>query len=125
MGDLFGAFQNVSAKNKNESFEDIAAYEEHYMRLLKRYQNEIHDIEEMLENLRMEEKNFYLNELPAIKKAMVGDEVLSNTCKKEWLTELQANMQRSFEISESLIQHYITKNLEEFKQELKKAVGKV
>jgi len=125
MGDLFGAFQNVSAKNKNQSFDDIAAYEEHYMKLLKKYQSEIHDIEEMMANLRNERKSFYLNELPAIKKAMAEDDVLSNACKEQWLTELQANMERSFQISESLIQHYITKNLEEFKQALKDEINRV
>ena len=115
MGDLFGAFQKVSPQNKNNSFDQIAAYEEYYMKLLKRYQGDIQNIEEMMENLRKERKDFYLKELPAIQKAMVEDDVLSNDCKAEWLTELQANVERSFQISESLIQHYITKNLDEFR----------
>ena len=53
------------------------------------------------------------------------DDVLSNDCKAEWLTELQANVERSFQISESLIQHYITKNLDEFRQELREATKRV
>ena len=40
MGDLFGAFQKVSPQNKNNSFDQIAAYEEYYMKLLKRYQGD-------------------------------------------------------------------------------------
>ena len=71
MGDLFGAFQKVSPQNKNNSFDQIAAYEEYYMKLLKRYQGDIQNIEEMMENLRKERKDFYLKELPAIQKAMV------------------------------------------------------
>ena len=105
MGDLFGAFQKVSPQNKNNSFDQIAAYEEYYMKLLKRYQGDIQNIEEMMENLRKERKDFYLKELPAIQKAMVEDDVLSNDCKAEWLTELQKNVERSFQISESLIWH--------------------
>ena len=54
MGDLFGAFQKVSPQNKNNSFDQIAAYEEYYMKLLKRYQGDIQNIEEMMENLRKE-----------------------------------------------------------------------
>ena len=87
MGDLFGAFQKVSPQNKNNSFDQIAAYEEYYMKLLKRYQGDIQNIEEMMENLRKERKDFYLKELPAIQKAMVEDDVLSNDCKAEWLTD--------------------------------------
>lgn len=100
MGDLFGAFQKVSPQNKNNSFDQIAAYEEYYMKLLKRYQGDIQNIEEMMENLRKERKDFYLK-------------------------ELQANVERSFQISESLIQHYITKNLDEFRQELREATKRV
>lgn len=125
MGDLFGAFQKVSPQNKSNSFDQIAAYEEYYMKLLKRYQGDIQNIEEMMENLRKERKDFYLKELPAIQKAMVEDDVLSNDCKAEWLTELQANVERSFQISESLIWHYITKNLDEFRQELREATKRV
>ena len=95
------------------------------MKLLKRYQGDIQNIEEMMENLRKERKDFYLKELPAIQKAMVEDDVLSNDCKAEWLTELQKNVERSFQISESLIWHYITKNLDEFRQELREATKRV
>ena len=125
MGDLFGSYRSVGAEKRNSSFESVSAYEEHYMKLLKKYQNEIKDIEEMMRNLRKERQDFYMNQLPAIKKAMVEDEVLSSTCKEQWLTELQNNMERSFQISESLIQHYITKNLEEFRQALKDEINKV
>ena len=49
----------------------------------------------------------------------------NGSVKAEWLTELQANVERSFQISESLIQHYITKNLDEFRQELREATKRV
>ncbi|MDE6034796.1 MAG: hypothetical protein K2G36_02685 [Ruminococcus sp.] len=125
MGDLFGSYRSVGAEKRNRSFESVSAYEEHYMKLLKKYLNEINEIEEMMRNLRKERQDFYMKQLPAIKKAMVEDDVLSADCKAQWLTELQNNMERSFQISESLIQHYITKNLEEFKQALKDEVNKV
>lgn len=125
MSNLLGNFQNVSSKNKRTDFDDIAAYEEHYMKLLKMYQPEIQHIEEMLESLREERMSFYQNQLPAIKKAMHDDDVLSEECKAQWIRTLQENMEKSFQTSESLIQHYVTKNLEEFRIALKDASNKV
>lgn len=125
MGSLFGAFQDVEAENKQKNFENVAAYEAHYMRLLKKYSPEIQMIEEMMENLRRERKNFYQKDLPEIKLSMEEDNILSDDNKAEWLSQLQENMEHSFQISESLIQHYITKNLEEFKKALKDEMNRV
>lgn len=119
MGDLFGAYRSVSSEKRNNSFEAVSAYEEHYMKLLKKYAPEIQEIEQMMQNLREERKRFYLEELPQIQRTMTADDVLSEENKAEWLKQLQENMEHSFQISESLIQHYITKNLEEFERELK------
>ena len=80
MGDLFGAFQKVSPQNKNNSFDQIAAYEEYYMKLLKRYQGDIQNIEEMMENLRKERKDFYLKELPKEIFNLINLEKLSIDC---------------------------------------------
>ena len=55
---------------------------------------------------------------------MNRDEVSAEQ-QQEWLTMLHDNMERSFQISESLIQHYITKNLEEFKLALEQERDKV
>ena len=125
MSDIFGQFQSISSKSKRADFDDISAYEEHYMKLLKKYQPEIQRIEEMMQNLRRERQEFYTQTLPAVKKSMDEDYVLSNECKEQWIQELQENMEKSFPISESLIQHYVTKNLEEFKQALREAMSKV
>ena len=59
-----------------------------------------------------------------IRTEMNRDEVSAEQ-QQEWLTMLHDNMERSFQISESLIQHYITKNLEEFKLALEKERDKV
>lgn len=125
MGDIFGAFQSVKPESRNKSFDDINAYEEHYMKLLKNYSNEISQIEQMMKDLRDERINFYTKQLPEIQKAMDKDEVLSEENKSDWLKVLQENMEKSFEISEALINHYVTKNLEEFKRELRKAACEV
>lgn len=125
MSDIFGQFQSVSSKSKRADFDDISAYEEHYMKLLKKYLPEIQQIEEMMQGLRAEREKFYTQTFPAVKQSMDEDNVLSEECKAQWLQELQENMETSFRISESLIQHYVTKNLEEFKQALKETANKV
>ena len=100
------------------------AYEEHYMKLLKHYLSEIQSIEKMLEDIRRERESFFQKTLPEIRTEMNRDEVSAEQ-QQEWLTMLHDNMERSFQISESLIQHYITKNLEEFKLALEKERDKV
>ena len=72
MSDIFGQFQSISSKSKRADFDDISAYEEHYMKLLKKYQPEIQRIEEMMQNLRRERQEFYTQTLPAVKKSMAN-----------------------------------------------------
>ena len=100
------------------------AYEKCYMELLKRYKNEIQEIENMMRDLREERTQFYKEQLPAIQKEMEMDEV-SPEIRSQWLAELQTNVERSFKISETLIDHYVTKNLEEFKTALQQGIRMV
>ena len=65
-----------------------------------------------------------MEQLPTIQKEMELDEV-SPEIRAQWLEEVQVNMEKSFKISETLIEHYVTKNLEEFKNALQQAVGTV
>lgn len=119
MGDLFGSYKNTSSKNRQQTFDDITAYEENYMKLLKKYQNEIHDIAEMVESVRKEREEFYLIKYPAMKKVLLEDGIIENKVAEEWLQEVRERTERSFLISESLVQHYVTKNLDEFKKSLR------
>ena len=122
MGSLLDNFQRVKNSDQNMTVDSLIAYEEAYMKLLKKYKDEIAGIEEMMEQVRREREDFYLRKMPEIKAAMEKDEVSPET-QKQWLTELQENMERSFQISESLIQHYVTENLEEFSKKIKEMAG--
>lgn len=117
----FDEFKKVPSGKKMNTADSLIAYEKSYMDLLKRYKDEIHDIEIMMQNLRNERIAFYSEKLPAIQKEMELDEVDIQT-RAQWLEEVQANVEKSFKISESLIEHYVTKNLEEFKAALQRAV---
>lgn len=123
MAELFGDFKKVSKANTNSSYDVILGYEEAYMKLLKKYQNEIESMAGMLKSVRAEREDFYTNKMHQIKQAMIDDEV-DSSIQQEWITEVQRNMEKSFELSESLIKHYVVKNLEEFEQELKESINR-
>lgn len=117
MGD-FGAFKKTPSAGKGlNRADDLMAYEKSYMDLLKRYKDEIQWIEDMLCDLRKEKTQFYKEQLPEIQKELEMDEV-SSEIRSQWLNEIQKNVEKSFEISQRLIEHYITKNLDEFKHAL-------
>ena len=122
MSELFGDFKKVS-KVSNTTFDTLLDYEEAYMKILKKYQNEIEHIESMLENVRAEREDFYTKKLNEIKHSMEADDV-DPSIQQEWMIEIQKNMEKSFELSESLIKHYVVKNLEEFEQEFKECRNK-
>lgn len=124
MGDIFGQYAPVRAEQKQDRLDSLIAYEEHYMRLIRSYKSEIEDIRDMLEQVRREREEFY-RKLPEIERVMKEDGVISDDTKRQWIAELRDNMERSFAISENLINHYVTSNLDEFKRKMKDAMGKV
>lgn len=117
----FDEYRNMPHEKKSNRPEVLIEYENCYMKLLKRYENEIHEIENMMSALREERNRFYMEQLPAIKKAMEMDEV-SPEIRSQWLAELQKNVEKSFKISEELIEHYVTRNLTEFKAAMQQEI---
>ena len=120
----FNEFKKIPEGGKLSRPEALMAYEKIYMDLLRRYKDEIHEIEEMMRTVRDERLCFYEERLPAIRKEMEKDEVLSEIAN-QWLAELQANVEKSFRISEELIGHYVTKNLKEFEAILQQEIRAV
>lgn len=125
MGDLFNQFAPVNSEYKSEKLDSLIAYEEHYMKLLRNYKAEIMDIENMMSQLRQERTLFYSSKLPEIEESIMSDEVLSEEAKQKWIMELRTNVENSFKISESLISHYVTSNLEEFQHKMQSIIDKV
>lgn len=125
MGDLFDQFSPVKAEYKNKKLEELYAYEESFMRLVRNYKTEIAEIGRMMRQLRQEREEFYGEKFPKIKQSIQNDEVISNDAKEKWIMELRANVEKSFKISESLIEHYVTSNLAEFKNKMQLIIDKV
>ncbi len=122
MGDIFR--KKVASEKAIPSVDALLAYTEIYHRLLRDYKNEIQLIEDMMMQLRREREIFYIEKLPAIRESMLRDEVSVENCE-QWIAEIQKNMEKSFSISEKLIQNYITDNLDEFKEKLNAAIEKM
>ena len=124
MGDLMQGFAKKGAVSKMNAAETVVSCEERFMKLLRVYRTDIEEIENMMKALRTEREDFYLKQLPEIRKELEMDEV-SPEIRAEWLASLQENMEKSFQISEKLISHYVTKNLREFEIKLQETMGQV
>ena len=117
-------FSKKGTVSKMNTAETVISCEERFMKLLRVYRIDIEEIENMMKELRAERENFYMIQLPAIRKELAMDEV-SPEIRAEWLSEMQKNVEKSFQISEKLISHYVTKNLNEFETKLRESMGQV
>lgn len=125
MGDLFRQYQPINPEYKNNKLDVFCAYEEHYMGLLRNYKIEIEFIEQMLEKVREERKTFYERDFPNMIQEITGNTEFSNEAKEKWVMEIRENMEKSFKISETLITHYVTDNLSEFRVKMSSIINEV
>ena len=111
----FNEFDDVSPKRKDPSIQVLYDYEKHYMELVRKYSPEISMIAGMIRDLRNEQEQFYNEILPQIITKLNQDAGIDDEMKNVWLKRLTANMDRSFGLSETLINNYVTKSIDEFK----------
>lgn len=123
MGDLFSNYNPVAKEYQNQNAAVFMAYEKHYMELVRNYKNEISFINEMLVDIRKERTDFLTNVLPSIEKGLKNDSEISEEIREEWIVELRNNMEKSFQESERIIQHYITKNQDQFEKKMKEILN--
>lgn len=115
-GNCFDEFKDVSPRKKDPTIQVLYDYEKHYMELVRKYGNEIQFISDMLQNFRKEQELFYKETLPEIKEKLSQDSAgVDEEMKRVWLQRLTTNIDRSFGLSETLINGYATKSIEEFK----------
>ncbi len=110
----FRAFDDVSPKKTEPSIQVLYDYEKHYMELVRKYSQEITFIEDMLRKFREEQTFFYDETLPKITQKLKDDPGVDKEMSKMWLERLTANMDRSFSLSETLINEFTTKKINEF-----------
>lgn len=111
----FNEFDDVSPKRKEPSIQILYDYEKHYMELVRKYNSEITMIANMLSDFRSEQKQFYKEILPQVIDKLNQDEGIDNKMKEIWLKQFTENMDRSFFLTETLINNYTIKKIDEFK----------
>lgn len=121
----FQEFDDISPKKKDPSIQVLYDYEKHYMELVRKYGSEISMIANMLSAFRTEQEQFYEEILPAIISKLNQDAGIDEEMKNIWLKRLTTNVDRSFGLSETLINDYTTKNIEEFKAAVNEKLRKL
>lgn len=111
----FNEFDDVSPKKKKPSIQVLYDYEKHYMELVRKFSPEISMIAGMLSDFRKEQERFYKEVLPQIAEKLNQDAGIDAEMRNIWLKRLTTNVDRSFGLSETLINDYATKNIDEFK----------
>lgn len=115
----FDIFDDTSPRRKNSTIQILYDYEKHYMDLVKKYKEEIKFISDLLSEVRKEQILFYEEILPKITKKLKEDEGIDKEMEKVWLNRLTINIDRSFTLSETLINNYAIKKIDEFKNAVK------
>ncbi len=121
----FDEFDDVSPKRKEPSIQVLYDYEKHYMELLRKYSTEITMITSMLGDFRKEQELFYNETLPQIVAKLKQDASIDDEMRNIWLKRLTTNIDRSFGLSETLINDYATKNIDEFKRTVNEKLRKL
>lgn len=119
MGDIFGP-NHISFDG--DSQQRTAECERFHMELVHDYKEEIKFLSDLLEKTRKERTEFFGKTLLEIRKSIEGNGV-SKEISEEWLRALEENMRNSFNMSDALIRHYFTKNLEEFAKKYNESEG--
>lgn len=111
----FEEFNDGAPRKKDPTIQILFDYEKHYMDLVRKYSAEIKFIEDMLSDYRQEQIKFYTETLPELKKKLNDDPGVDEEMKRVWLCRLTANMDKSFQMSDTIINDFATKKLQEFK----------
>ena len=118
MGNIFDRFGGSKPHHSDATVQMIFDYEEHYMRLVKSYREEIKFINDLHTTHTREVKNFYENDLPTIIKKLEA-EPIADDVRREWLNHLEEHMDKSFKMSGHFIDVLTTKKVEEFNAALR------
>ncbi|WP_305768645.1 hypothetical protein [Candidatus Epulonipiscium viviparus] len=111
--DKFGT--NDSLASENTSLQLLYEYEKHYLELLKKHSPEIDFIDRKLKEFRQEQIDFFSKILPNV-SAKLDAEAIDQEMKKVFMNRFANNIERSFALTETLLNDYSIKKLDEFKR---------
>ncbi len=125
MNDMFDRFRTVQANQYNETADKLMAYERAYAKLLKDYAPELREVESILRELRDEKNQFYGHDWNEIESSLSKIDYINQDVKIKWLEEMRDSMERSFKLSDSIINDFVKKTLDEFGETLRRELRKV
>lgn len=125
MGDIFSTYNDLSVPENATKADLLFLAEKHYNQLIRDFHDEIDFIEGKLESIRQEQIQFYVKTLPSISKMLHENNSIPQDRVQEWLDVLIEEMESSFKMSDELVRHYYTDNLNEFKRKLNDLMDKV
>lgn len=124
MPNIFKVPGEVKEEDRIPKADVFLEYEKSYCQLLKDYSEDIFKTAELLKEIREERCYFYEKKLPLIRAEMENDDV-NKEFQQQWLDELQKNMEKSFTISETVVNDFIVDSCEEFKKKLEELLNRI
>lgn len=121
-GNAFDVFDDTSPQRKDPNAQVIYDYEKHYMELLSLHKDDIAFISELLKALRKEQLDT-MGQLDKL-NTHLDEQSVDDEVKKIWLKHFAENLSRSFELSNSLIEHFTVSQWSQIETELQKRLKK-
>lgn len=92
------------------------------MEILHLYRDDIQYIEEELKKLRLEELDFYENQIVSIRNKL-NDEGVEVKIIDDWIAKLEKNVGYNFLMSKDLLMDFVVQKENEFRKQIKEKVG--
>lgn len=108
-------YKGEELESNNYTLNELFESQKKYASLVREYKPEIEYVQNCLKDLREEEKLFYEKELPEILN-ILKDADVNEESRKEWLAKLRDSMAKSFNMSKSLLDDLVIKQMDEFKR---------
>ena len=110
-------FNGINVEKRVPEYDKITDYCRYYMGLCHEYKNDIEYIYNKLETLRRERLEFIEVKIPEIKEKL-RQQHISEDSINDWANKIFDDTMRSLDISESLLNAFYVKKLDEFKKSL-------
>ena len=120
---LWEYMQKNSNSHLKERLEIYWTFEEHYLKVLKEYKEELKFVASMQEDLRKERAKFFGETLKVVSNTLKDTQV-SPEIQSKGIAELVSSYTQSLDLSDNLIQEKTSQSLENIKKEVDKTVKK-
>lgn len=117
-------FDKLSVKKKIPEADNLLAYYKIHSELCRQYETEIEHVHRLLKELREERVDFLENKIAKIRHTLEIEKIDPQAINT-WISQLKADMDRSFKTSEEFLNNFIVAKTAEFETKLQERLGKV